>query len=321
VTISPETVKVVQKIAQTKSVVITCNAVSGEPATGYGLAEVVLDVDSVKVAGYKAVLADFVSINIPAEMINVEGLTANKTFSIDLADMELPEGVSLVGSNNIVNVTAKIEKKKQNNFRLQLPDDVSLEKKNELYDYTFTDTVAFITVEGISNDLDNMDVTNIVATLDVSGYEEGIYSIPLSVKLPEGITLVDITEVEVEITLHETEPETTEAPPETIPDTQPETTTTAAPETTTETTTEPTTESETEKPDKTVEATVESTTQEATTTDAAPTTTAQETTVQETEEPTEATTEEQSEEKTEPEAEINIENLDNGAEDQTKTAT
>jgi hypothetical protein len=308
-------VKVVQKIAQTKSVVITCNAVSGEPATGYGLAEVVLDVDSVKVAGYKAVLADFVSINIPAEMINVEGLTANKTFSIDLADLELPEGVSLVGSNNIVNVTAKIEKKKQNNFRLQLPDDVSLEKKNELYDYTFTDTVAFITVEGISNDLDNMDVTNIVATLDVSGYEEGIYSIPLSVKLPEGITLVDITEVEVEIKLHETEPDTTEAPPETVPDTQPATTT-VAPETTTETTTEPTTESET---DKAVSVTVESTTQEVTTT--APTTTAQETTVQETEEHTEATTEERPEDKTEPEAEINIENLDGGAENQTKTST
>jgi YbbR domain-containing protein len=274
VTISPETVKVVQPIAQTKSVVISCNAVTGEPATGYGLAEVVLDVTSVKVAGYKAVLADIVSINIPAEMINVEGLTANKTFSIDLAELELPEGVSLVGSNNIVNVTAKIEKKKQNNFRLQLPDDVSLEKKNDLYDYTFTDTVAFLTVEGISNDLDNMDVTNIVATLDVSDYEEGVYSIPLSVKLPEGITLVGSPEVEVQITPHETEPEAT-APPATAP--QPAPPTPTEPETTT-----PAAESETETTgqNKPVDVPVETTTPAETTTvpaTEAPTTTTEET--------------------------------------------
>jgi hypothetical protein len=228
----------------------------------------------VKVAGYKAVLADIVSINIPAEMINVEGLTANKTFSIDLAELELPEGVSLVGSNNIVNVTAKIEKKKQNNFRLQLPDDVSLEKKNDLYDYTFTDTVAFLTVEGISNDLDNMDVTNIVATLDVSDYEEGVYSIPLSVKLPEGITLVGSPEVEVQITPHETEPEAT-APPATAP--QPAPPTPTEPETTT-----PAAESETETTgqNKPVDVPVETTTPAETTTvpaTEAPTTTTEET--------------------------------------------
>lgn len=217
VSISPETIQVCQAINQTKSVVVSCNAVSGEPATGYGLAGVVLDVTSVKVAGYKAVLADIVSISIPAEKINVEGLADDKTFSIDLAELELPEGVTLVGANNIVNVTAKIEKKKQNNFRLQLPDDVALEGKSELYDYSFIDTVAFITVEGISNDLDKMESTNIVATLDVSDYEEGVHSISLSVKLPEGISLVGTPKVDVEITLHETEPDVTETPSITPP--------------------------------------------------------------------------------------------------------
>jgi YbbR domain-containing protein len=252
VTMTPETIQVCQSISQTKSVVVSCNEVSGEPATGYGLAEIVLDVNSVKVAGYKAVLADVVSISIPAEMINVEGLTGNKTFSIDLADLELPEGVTLVGSNNIVNVTAKIEKKKQNNFRLQLPEDVSLEKKSDLYDYSFTDTVAFITVEGISNDIDNMDVTNIVATVDVSDCTEGIYSIPLSVKLPDGITLVDVPEVEVEIKLHESEPVSTEAP---VTAPQPQETTTGQPETTINPTTESERESTKEVPVDATEAT------------------------------------------------------------------
>lgn len=221
VTISPETVQVCQPISQTKSVVISCKAVSGDPATGYGLAGVELDVTSVKVAGYKAVLADVVSISIPKEMINVEGLTADKTFAVDLAELEMPEGVTLVGSNNIVNVTVKVEKKKQNNFRLQLPDDVSLDGKSDIYDYSFSDTVAFITVEGISNDLDNMDAANIVATLDVSGYEEGVHSIPLSVKLPEGISLVGTPNVNVEIKIHETEPEVTEPVPTAPPVTQP----------------------------------------------------------------------------------------------------
>ncbi len=268
VTISPETIQVCQPINQTKSVVVTCNAVSGEPATGYGLAGVTLDVTSVRVAGYRAVLADIFAINIPAELIDIEGLTANKTFAIDLAELELPEGVTLMGSSNIVNVTVQIEKNKQNNFRLQLPDDVVLEGEDEMYDYSFVDTVVFITVEGISNDLDNMESTNIVATVDVSGYEAGVHSIPLSVRLPEGISLVGVPEVEVEITVHETEPETTLPLPTPTPvPVQP--TPSPAP---TETPTEPTQPTETpvaatEEPDTTQE---EHTTQEPASEEATP---------------------------------------------------
>ncbi len=224
VTMSPETVQVCQAINQTKSVVVTCSSVSGEPATGYGLSDIVLDVTSVKVAGYKAVLADVVSINIPAELINVDGLTEDTTFAIELADLELPDGVSLVNSNSIVNVTVKIEKKKQNNFRLQLPDDVSIDGQDENYDYTFSDTVVIITASGISSDLDNMDSTNIVATLDVTGYEEGTYELELSVTLPDGIELVEVPTVTLTISEIETETETTTPTP----------TTTVAPTTTTE---------------------------------------------------------------------------------------
>ena len=254
VTMSPETVQVCQAINQTKSVVVTCNSVSGEPATGYGLSDIVLDVTSVKVSGYKAVLADVVSINIPAEMIDVEGLTEDTTFAIELADLELPEGVSLVNSNSIVNVTVKIEKKKQNNFRLQLPDDVSIEGQDENYEYTFSDTVVIITASGISSDLDNMDSTNIVATLDVSGYEEGTYEIDLSVTLPDGISLVEIPTVTVTISEAESETET---------ETETETTTTAEPVTTTvpetSTTVENTTTSTTTEEEATTTTTEEDT--------------------------------------------------------------
>ncbi len=262
VTISPETVQVCQAINQTKSVVITCSSVSGEPATGYGLSDIVLDVTSVKVAGYKAVLADVVSINIPADLINVDGLTEDTTFAIELADLELPDGVSLVNSNSIVNVTVKIEKKKQNNFRLQLPDDVSIEGQNEEYEYTFSDTVVIITASGISSDLDNMDSTNIVATLDVSGYEEGTYELELDVTLPDGITLVETPVVTVTISLPETEPETTTPPP----------TTTVAPTTTTEeetsTTEEATTTTTEEETEEETEDTAEAVATESTTTEA-----------------------------------------------------
>lgn len=257
VSISPETVQVCQAINQTKSVVVTCSSVTGEPATGYGLADIVLDVTSVKVAGYKAVLADVVSINIPADLIDIEGLTEDTTFAIDLADLDLPDGVSLVNSNSIVNVTVKIEKKKQNNFRLQLPDDVVIEGQDDDYEYTFSDTVVFITASGISSDLDNMDSTNIVATLDVTGYEEGTYDIELSVTLPEDIELVEIPTVTVTVSVAESETETTT---EVVTTTVAPTTTTEAE---TETTTQPTTTVEENSSEVEVAAT-ETTTEEET---------------------------------------------------------
>ncbi len=203
ITISPETVTVSQTISQTKSVVVTCNSVSGEPETGYSLAEIVLDTTSVRVTGARSVLSDFVSINIPEEMINIDGLSEDATFAIDLSDLELPDGISFVSSTNIVNVTVKIERNKQSTFRLQLPDDVALSGQSSAYSYSFSDTVVFITVEGISSDVDSMDSTNIVATLNVSGYGAGTYTIELDVGLPDGISLVTTPAVEVVITASE----------------------------------------------------------------------------------------------------------------------
>ncbi len=307
VTISPETVQVCQAINQTKSVVVTCNSVTGEPATGYGLSEIVLDVTSVKVSGYKAVLSDVVSINIPAEMIDIEGLTEDTTFAIDLADLELPDGVSLVNSSSIVNVTVKIEKEKQNNFRLQLPDDVSIEGQDENYEYTFSDTVVIIKASGISSDLDNMDSTNIVATLDVSGYEEGTYDLELSITLPDGISLVEVPTVTVTISEAESETET-----ETETTTVAPTTTTAPETTTTEEETETETETETEEETETETTTTEEETSTTTTAteeepssaeEVAATTATTTTTEEETEEPTTTAAEEEEETSTTGEAE------------------
>ncbi|MCR5742144.1 MAG: hypothetical protein K6F92_00245 [Lachnospiraceae bacterium] len=241
-TISPQTVQIVQPIMQTKTVKIVCDETTGDPAVGYSVSDIELDVSTIKIAGYKAIISGVTQVEIPASVIDVENLTQAKTYEVDLSSltleqMGLPEGVSFVSTNTTVNVTVKIEKFSRKIYRLAVPDDISIAGKSDLYDYSFDDTLVNITLVGTSTDLANTEAANIQADLNLTGYTAGSWSVPLVITLPEGLEVAANVEVVVNITEKVTETET------------PEETTTEEPTTTepvTESETEPETESETE---------------------------------------------------------------------------
>jgi len=237
-TISPKTVQIVQPIMQTKTVKVVCENTTGDPAVGYSVSDIELDVTTMKIAGYKAIISGVTQIEIPASVIDVENLTQAKTYEVDLStlsleEMGLPEGISFVSSNTTVNVTVKIEKFSRKIYRLAVPEDISISGKNDLYDYTFDDTLVNITLVGTSSDLATTEAANIQADLNLAGYTTGSWSVPLAITLPEGLEVAATVEVVVNITEKVTE---TETPEETT--TQEPTTTETEPETETETETE-----------------------------------------------------------------------------------
>lgn len=245
VLMTPETVQICLPIYQTKTVDIECDDYIGEPATGYGISQIILDIDAIKIAGYKAILSNIVTIQIPAGLINVEGIATNQTYAINLEELELPEGVKLLGTDHMVNVTVKVEKKKQNNFRLQLPEDITIKNKAEGYTYSFDENSIYITVEGISDVLSTLESANIISSIDVSGLSEGIYNLPLSVILPDDISLVSNVYVNVVVSSSEEPTEPTEPQPSVTEPTAPSTeTTTEVPENSSETETAATTTEE-----------------------------------------------------------------------------
>ena len=193
VTITPETVDIVLPIYQTKNVklVVDTDTITGTPATGYALSGVTLSKESVQIAGYRDIIAGMTSISIPGNLIDITGREDSLITEIDLDAIELPEGISLIGNDRTVIATAKIEKKKQSNYRLKLDDDVKIENKQDGYTYKFADSSIYITVEGISEVIANLEAANIIASIDVSGCVEGDNSVRLSVILPEDITLVN----------------------------------------------------------------------------------------------------------------------------------
>ncbi|MBR6897816.1 MAG: hypothetical protein IKN24_06565 [Lachnospiraceae bacterium] len=223
--VTPEKVQIVLPIMQTKMVKVTCPEVSGVPATGYTVSDIEVDVQSIKIAGYKAILSNVSAIEIPADVISVEGIAQTKTYIVDLSTLALPEGITVVSSNPTVNVTVAVEKLKQNTYRISLTDDVSVEGKSDLYDYSFDTNIADIKVSGTSADLMAMEAANIQASVSVYGLDAGEYSLPLYITLPEDITLVNSVFVNVSVTPKETPEIPTPTPEEPTTTTEEETTT------------------------------------------------------------------------------------------------
>ena len=118
-----------------------------------------------------------------------------------------------------------VEKLKQNTYRISLTDDVSVEGKSDLYDYSFDTNIADIKVSGTSADLMAMEAANIQASVSVYGLDAGEYSLPLYITLPEDITLVNSVFVNVSVTPKETPEIPTPTPEEPTTTTEEETTT------------------------------------------------------------------------------------------------
>ena len=97
--LSSNTVTVSAKILSTKEVPIHFNT-SGTPADTYSVVEITSDPETVQIKGSSSVLNPISSLEIPEEVLNVEGANKDITTSIDISEY-LPDGVSRYGLNHI----------------------------------------------------------------------------------------------------------------------------------------------------------------------------------------------------------------------------
>jgi len=164
-------------------------AVSGEAGEGYRFVGAEADIPAVKVMGTRARMATISSLEIPKELLNVDGATEDVVVAVDLAQI-LPKDVQFADAASVVaQVTLHVEKLEERDVDCSL-EQLELSGEKEGYTYTFGTDYVTLTVRGLTEDLEMFDDSEVKLTADVSDLEEGFQPISFEVELNDGFEML-----------------------------------------------------------------------------------------------------------------------------------
>lgn len=175
----------------------------GSPASSYQVGTVTTVPDTISVAGSTEGLETLTqndnTITIPADSIDISGESRDVERKISLKDL-LPDNVKLTSdSSEDVWVTVSILPEGSREFTLSTKD-IEVKNKPDDLQVTFETAQIEIRIKSDTEDLDDLNTeTDIKASIDLKGKEEGNYKVPVTLSLPDGYETVENVSTEVVI--------------------------------------------------------------------------------------------------------------------------
>lgn len=175
---------------------------SGSPKHGYQVSEIKLVPDTISIAGTDEALQKLAeagnTLEIPGSMIDVSGKSSDFEVNIDLTEL-LPENTKLARDlNSSVIATVKILPYNSQDFELPATQ-IQTENIPEDMDLVFGQEKITVRLKGKDEDLKNLKPETVQMKIDLKGYKEGEYTVPVTVTLPGGYELVDEIAVKVKL--------------------------------------------------------------------------------------------------------------------------
>lgn len=191
--------------------------VGGRAADGFRYMGLEASAETVSVMGEDALVSQLNVITIPAHALDLDGAREDKQITIDVEDY-LPDKEHMsIPWNSQVTVTLKVRELDVRTYDIPTNRIIREGEQSQNY-YDFDQDSIQVAVEGLPEDLDNLDMTDLIVEMDVSWLDVGTYPCELSVKgLPEEVSLVSYSDLQVRITSKDAGPGTSsgaEAPSE-----------------------------------------------------------------------------------------------------------
>lgn len=183
--LSNSTVQISAQILGTKQIPIKCSP-AGVPAGGNRVLEVLCKPSKVLVKGPASALNQISSIEIPADVINVSGITEDLETTIDINEY-LPDNVDLVNVKDAnVSVVVKMETYESRNYTIYAEDLIvrGLSDGNEV---KYGESKLILTVSGMSDKISLLSAGDIQGTIDVTGLEPGTHLVNVQISLDENL--------------------------------------------------------------------------------------------------------------------------------------
>ncbi|MBO5459537.1 MAG: hypothetical protein J5981_04730 [Lachnospira sp.] len=208
------------KVKKSKNVTVKYS-VSGKPADGYIVNSIECSPEQITISGDEKALERISEITIPSEEINIDGLKGDKTFRLWAPDY-MPDDIQVV-SDNVITITIKVSGINTRDYTIKSENiainGLSAGMKCEIVNQS---TVS-IRISGAKETIDSVNLSDIKAYINVTGFTEGEHTALVNFDLPQGCTLVGTYSVTVNVKSsaggNETETDstqsTTQAPTET----------------------------------------------------------------------------------------------------------
>lgn len=172
----------------------------GELREGYAIASIDYQPTTIEVVGEPADLAKVEEILI--DDVDVTDCYKDLETAVNIVDY-LPTGITLVGTNQEIMIKIFIEKIEEKELRLE-PNDINIVGKQSGYAYTFKGPITYnLSVRGLKDDLESLEITNLIPSIDVTGYGPGIYTFEVNLRDIKGVEVLDTLTVELEISSQE----------------------------------------------------------------------------------------------------------------------
>ena len=170
-------------ILGTKNIEVRCG-VTGTPAEGYEYVGMECVPETVLVKGEANALNGVSYLEIPEDIINIEGATMDVDETIDISKY-LPEGVSLVDdSGNQIAVKALIEQKQLRSVALPV-NSIKVDGLRNDYEIIYSSGTVSVTVRALGEKMENFDISMLKATLDVKDLEPGTHTRNLEIVIDD----------------------------------------------------------------------------------------------------------------------------------------
>ncbi len=208
--LSPE-VSVTVDLWKVKSNVQIEASYVGTPADGYKVDKLSLTPSEISVAGSDEALSQLEAqgntIQISADQVDVSGKKEDFDTRVNLTDF-LPTGIELTtGTSETLIIRAEILPMDSRSYTISTKD-ITVENAPSDLEVVFETDRIEIRVQENGSSLDELDIKDIEASIDLTGKEAGSYQIPVEITLPEGYSLVST--VHADVKLSETTEVTTE---------------------------------------------------------------------------------------------------------------
>lgn len=196
VTFSKDTVHVQVKVVPTKTIPIYVN-VQGSPAQGYRHVQTDFKPDTVRVSGSRSELEKLKSITVP---VSIEGAKKDVEEEVDLTKY-LGSAYKIVDEFTTVSIRCVVEKNGKRTFSF-VNSDINVKNLPMDMNFSYADENQRhnIVITGGEDDLQNVTLTSLGASIDVSGLGVGRHWVDVVFDLPENLKLKSKVKVEVLLT-------------------------------------------------------------------------------------------------------------------------
>jgi YbbR domain-containing protein len=195
------TVTISATVLGTKEVPVNFSAM-GSPAAGYEIVEITSDPETILLKGSAGALNGAISIEVPADLLDVTDLTESLTTTIDISEY-LPDGCEPVNkSQTVIPVTVSIERYTTKTFTVPV-SYITVDGLEDDLNLSYADNTVDVTLGGLSSRLDEVEASSLRFVMDASGLAPGSHSVKLEfTEAPEDI---DLLSAQADIIIEENE--------------------------------------------------------------------------------------------------------------------